>query len=425
MPPVNDAWFLPDGVDELLPEQSERLEELRNKLLNVVRSHGYQLVSPPFIEFVDTLLTGAGQEFSLETFKLTDQLTGRMMGVRADMTPQVARIDAYRLNDSRPNRLCYLGTVLRALPEGFSGTRSPLQFGAEIYGHQGVHSDAEAIALMHTVLTTAGINNLYLDIGHVGIFRGLTQQAGLKQTAEEKLFGLMQRKALPEISAYLDSLSLSHNLKSMLLALSRLNGDESTLLRAKRELEQACETVQDALSYLQKIAGELKYRCPECSIHFDLAELRGYRYHTGVVFAAFVPGRGHEVARGGRTARRCGELPAGIRRQGRRSRHRRFAPGRHSLHRFDRRLPRALARRGRQHPALRPVPAFGRRDRRQGLRLRAPLRQPRDPRHRPGPRCLRVPRTEVLGRQPRLHPQEHVVGRQGSCRRPPRGGSHG
>ncbi|MCG8380701.1 MAG: ATP phosphoribosyltransferase regulatory subunit [Gammaproteobacteria bacterium] len=300
MPPVNDAWFLPDGVDELLPEQSERLEELRNKLLNVVRSHGYQLVSPPFIEFVDTLLTGAGQEFSLETFKLTDQLTGRMMGVRADMTPQVARIDAYRLNDSRPNRLCYLGTVLRALPEGFSGTRSPLQFGAEIYGHQGVHSDAEAIALMHTVLTTAGINNLYLDIGHVGIFRGLTQQAGLKQTAEEKLFGLMQRKALPEISAYLDSLSLSHNLKSMLLALSRLNGDESTLLRAKRELEQACETVQDALSYLQKIAGELKYRCPECSIHFDLAELRGYRYHTGVVFAAFVPGRGHEVARGGR-----------------------------------------------------------------------------------------------------------------------------
>ena len=108
MPPVNDAWFLPDGVDELLPEQSERLEQLRNKLLSVVRSHGYQLVSPPFIEFVDTLLTGAGQEFSLETFKLTDQLTGRMMGVRADMTPQVARIDAYRLNDSRPNRLCYL-----------------------------------------------------------------------------------------------------------------------------------------------------------------------------------------------------------------------------------------------------------------------------------------------------------------------------
>ncbi len=300
MAEMNEPWFLPDGIDELLPPQSDQLEQLRTKLLNLVKSYGYELVSPPVIEFLDSLLAGAGKEFNLQTFKLTDQLTGQLMGVRADMTPQVARIDACRLQHTSPNRLCYLDTVLRARPDGFLGSRSPLQFGAEIFGDQGIESDAEIISLMHDVLTSAGVKNVYLDLGHVGIFRGLTKQAGLSKAAEKKLFEMMQRKAKTEIKQFTDELKLGNEMQSMLLALSDLNGGQDTLERAKSILKSADAAVHDAIVYLEAVANQLRYRCPDYLVHFDLSELRGYEYHTGIVFAAFIPGRGQEIARGGR-----------------------------------------------------------------------------------------------------------------------------
>ena len=174
-----ERWLLPAGIDEVLPAEAQVMEGLRRELLDLYRSWGYELVIPPFIDYLDSLLTGTGHDLDLQTFKLTDQLTGRLLGVRADMTPQVARIDAHHLRRESPTRLCYLGTVLHTRSDGFAGTRSPMQLGAEIYGHSGVASDAEILRLVVLTLRRAGIEGAYLDLGHVGIFRGLARQAGL------------------------------------------------------------------------------------------------------------------------------------------------------------------------------------------------------------------------------------------------------
>ena len=296
----DERWLLPEGIEELLPEQAERLERLRRDLLDLFAGWGYRLVIPPIIEHLESLLVGTGRDLDLQTFKLTDQLTGRLLGVRADMTPQVARIDAHRLKSTAPARLCYVGPVLHTRPQGFSRTRSPFQVGAELYGHATIESDVEILQLMVEALTVVGLSGPHIDLGHVGVFRGLAREAQLDEEQEQVLFDALQRKAQPEIKQYLDSLSIAPDYRRMLTALVELNGDGGVLDEAREVLRPAGAAVRQALDNLQQIAQLARRRMPDIALHFDLAELRGYHYQTGVVFAAFIPGYGQEIARGGR-----------------------------------------------------------------------------------------------------------------------------
>ena len=295
-----DSWLLPEGIQEVLPDEAQKLEFLRRELLDLFALWGYELVIPPFIEFLDSLLIGTGRDLDLQTFKLTDQMSGRTLGVRADMTPQVARIDAYNLHRDEPTRLCYLGTVLHALNDPLERSRSPLQVGAELYGHSGVDSDLEIVQLTLESLVVAGIQNVHMDLGHVAIFRSLASQAGLTPSQEATVFDIMQRKAISELNVLLEAYRLQDPVRSMLAELPRLNGTHGVIEKAAKVLSRAGQDVLDALQYLDDFSQRLQARYPMLPINFDLAELRGYHYQTGVVFAAFVPGYGREIARGGR-----------------------------------------------------------------------------------------------------------------------------
>jgi len=291
-----NRWLLPEGVHEILPEQAAILEQTRRCLFDTYRSWGYELVIPPFIEYLDSLLSGTGADLDLQTFKLTDQLTGRLMGVRADITPQVARIDAHQLKREVPTRLCYLGTVLHARPGGFSGSRAPLQIGAELYGYAGIAGDVEILSLMLETLRLTGIQEFHVDLGHVAIYRSLVAQAGLDQEQQAQLFVAMQSKAIPDLHDLLKQWQVPADIHHMLTRLVHLNGDLSVLAEARQALAQAGAEVQAALDDLEAMTTQL----PDASLHLDLAELRGYSYHTGVVFTAYVAGQGRAIARGGR-----------------------------------------------------------------------------------------------------------------------------
>lgn len=295
-----DRWLLPEGVDEVLPPHAARLESVRRGILDLFQSWGYELVIPPLVEYLDSLLTGLGHDLNLQTFKITDQLTGRLMGIRADMTPQVARIDAHRLKRDVPTRLCYLGPVLHTRPGAFAGSRNPFQIGAELYGHDGPESDAEVLALMLEILRIAGVGSIVVDLGHVGIFQGLARQAELDAEQESCMFDLLQRKARPEIGECLKAWRVTAAVAELVAALADLNGDAAVLDAAHRLLAPASPRVQQALTDLDDIARLVANRVPEVCLHFDLAELRGYHYHTGVVFAAYTPGQGQALAKGGR-----------------------------------------------------------------------------------------------------------------------------
>ena len=295
-----ERWLLPEGIEEVLPEQARRLEKLRRQILDMYNSWGYDLVMPPFIEYLESLLTGTGNDLDLQTFKLTDQLTGRTMGVRADMTPQVARIDAHQLNRDTPTRLCYTGTVLHTRSDGFAGSRSPLQLGAELYGHSGIESDVEVMCLMLETLALTGISKPFLDLGHVGIYRELVKHAGLNTEQEEQLFTALQRKANHEIAELLSNWNIDGQYLETFSVLTRLNGDESVIDEARTFLASANAEVIAAVEELAQVTQLLKQRMPDIEIHYDLAELRGYNYHTGVVFAAYVDGQGQAIAQGGR-----------------------------------------------------------------------------------------------------------------------------
>lgn len=295
-----DSWLLPDGIAEILPADAKHLESLRRRLLDMFACWGYELVIPPFIDFLDSLLTGSGHDLELQTFKLTDQISGEMLGVRADMTPQVARIDAHHLKYEWPTRLCYYGTVLHTRGDPLEKTRSPMQIGAELYGHAGIESDIEVIRLMLEMLALTGMLNVHLDLGHVGIYRSLSRQAGLSPTQEGELFDVLQRKARPELSELIDSYSLDGELKAMFLALPLLNGGAEIIGKARQVFAGASGELKQALADLETIAAKLTNLFPSLPVSFDLAELRGYHYHTGVVFAAFTPEVGREIARGGR-----------------------------------------------------------------------------------------------------------------------------
>lgn len=296
----NDRWILPEGIEELLPQDAYRIEYLRRQLLDLFSSWGYELVIPPFLEYTESLLTGMGSDLDLQTFKLIDQKSGRMMGIRADMTPQVARIDAHQLGREQPTRLCYMGTVLRTHADDLSNKRSLMQIGAELYGHDGVASDIEIIRLMLGMLQRIGLGDIYLDLGHVEIFRGLAKQAELNQQQEALLFDALQRKAAPEINDILDQARIPAKTQAMLSELIWLNGGAEVLEKARRSLKAAHSNVHKAIDNLEFIKTQLAKFNPQIELHFDLAELRGYHYHTGVVFAAYKSGIGQSIAQGGR-----------------------------------------------------------------------------------------------------------------------------
>lgn len=300
-PGSDGRWRLPDGVEEVLPDEAWHLENLRSRLLTLYSRWGYDLVIPPLIEYLDSLLIGVGHDLDIDTFKLVDQLTGRMMGLRADMTPQVARIDAHRLQRPGPTRLCYLGAVLHTRPGPFGGGRSPLQLGAELYGHGGADADLEILDLVLATLDVAGINRpLCIDLGHVGIVRALARGTGIEDADEATLFEMLQRKSIPDIDSCLDTLNLPAEHARMWRALAGLHGDRQTLDRARAVLAPGGEAVVAAIDDLAALGDELAARHPAVELHFDPAELRGYRYHSGAVFAVYVDGEGEEVARGGR-----------------------------------------------------------------------------------------------------------------------------
>ncbi|MHA6492343.1 ATP phosphoribosyltransferase regulatory subunit [Pseudomonas borbori] len=293
-----DRWLLPDGIEEVLPPEAARIEVARRQVLDLFQRWGYEFVVTPHIEYLDSLLTGAGQDLDLRTFKVVDPLSGRQMGFRADITPQVARIDAHTLRREGPSRLCYAGSVLHAQPRALTTSRSPIQVGAELYGDASPASDVEVISLLVDTLELAQVPDVHMDLGHVGIYRGLARAAGLSGEVEQQLFDALQRKAMDEIGALTESLPPA--LGKMLQALAELCGGRDVLDLARACLVEAPDDVHAALDELLAIADTLSLRYPELPLYFDLGELRGYHYHTGVVFAAFVPGMGQSIAQGGR-----------------------------------------------------------------------------------------------------------------------------
>jgi len=297
---MTDRWLLPEGVDEALPEQAEKIEQLRRVLLNLHGRWGYDLVIPPLLEYLDSLLTGAGSDLELETFKVIDQLSGRLMGIRADFTSQVARIDARCIKEQGVQRLSYCGSVLRTIPAGLDGSRSPIQMGAELYGHGGVESDIEILSLMLETLEVAGIKSPVLDLGHVDIVRGVIEASSLNESEKEKLAEFYRSKALPELESFVKALNISEQQKTWLIALPRLCGGDDVLQRAQVILAGAGEKVETALASLSEIKTQIQMRFPKVGLHFDLSDLVSYSYHTGLVFAAYVPGFGNAIARGGR-----------------------------------------------------------------------------------------------------------------------------
>lgn len=297
---VADRWLLPDGVEELLPGRAERAERLRRRLLDVFAGWGYELVMPPLLEFTDSLLVGLGSDLDLMTFKVTDQLTGRSLGIRADITPQVARIDAHSLRREGPVRLCYAGSVLHTRPKSLLASRSPIQIGAELYGDAGLASDREVVLLMLETLRVAGLGEITLDLGHVGIYRALIALADLDRDAEAELFDALQRKAPVDVAAILERVVADVTLRGWLVALSELQGGFEILAAARQRLAGAPAEVTAAIDELVAVAEGVRARMPEVNLYFDLGELRGYHYHTGLVFAALVAGWGQAVANGGR-----------------------------------------------------------------------------------------------------------------------------
>lgn len=296
---TKDRWLLPDGIEEVLPDEARRLERMRRCALDLFAGWGYELVMPPLIEYLDALLTGSGKDLDLRTFKLTDQLTGRLMGVRPDMTPQAARIDAHYLKRSVPVRLCYVGPVLHTLPGDFGGSREPLQLGAELFGHSGVESDAEILALMIATLRVAGIASPHIDLGHVGVFRGLARAAGLGADVEADVFDALQRKARSDLDSLLAQAGTSTAARADIVALLDFAGDTG-VLGAARKRYAAHAPVVEALDRLAAAVKLVQRDSAAPALHIDLSELSGYHYYTGAVFSAFVPGCGRAIAKGGR-----------------------------------------------------------------------------------------------------------------------------
>jgi ATP phosphoribosyltransferase regulatory subunit len=296
---IVDRWLLPDGVEDMLPSQAKRLEEVRRRLLDLFSTWGYEYVIPPMIEYLESLLTGTGGDLDLKTFKVVDFLTGRTMGVRADITPQVARIDAHSLNRDGVARLCYAGTVVQAQTDSMLASRTPLSVGAELFGDSTSKADTEIVSLMVESLKSLGFDAVHVDLGDVDIFRQLMLSFKLNADQQELLFEAVQRKSVAEISSHCATFCLSEADSLLLTQLPGLTGNDSVLERA-RSLFKAHKGIVASIDNLQQVADTIAGRFTDLDIYFDLSELRGYAYHTGIVFAAYVDGSRSVVAKGGR-----------------------------------------------------------------------------------------------------------------------------
>jgi ATP phosphoribosyltransferase regulatory subunit len=285
-------WVLPEYIEDVLPPEARAIESLRARLLELFRVHGYELVMPPLLEYLESLLTGTGHDMDLRTFKLVDQLSGRTMGLRADITPQVARIDAHLLNREGVTRLCYCGPVLHTLPAGLTSTREPLQIGAEIYGHGGIESDLEIQRLLAQALSLCKLTDVRLDIGHVAVFRTLARRAGASPGLEADLFAGLQAKDVSALQALTKGMDKAT--RSAILLLPELYGGREVIARARRTLPKHAEITR-ALADLDRLTA-----MEGIAISIDLADLRGYHYHSGVAFAAYCARLPNAIALGGR-----------------------------------------------------------------------------------------------------------------------------
>lgn len=288
-------WLLPEYIEDVLPAEAARIETLRRTLLDLFKVHGYQYVIPPMLEYMESLITGVGHDLDLATFKVVDQLTGRLMGVRADMTPQAARIDAHLLNHQGITRLCYAGSVLRTKPDGLAQTREPLQLGAELYGHAGIASDIEIQRLLVKALQAIGIDQVHMDFSHVNVFGSLIESSQINPQLEKDLYAALQSKDQSSVAVLAKALDKST--REALLHLTELNGDKAILVKAAKLLPETA-AIKQALEDLTKVSGALDDL--GVTVSFDLSELRGYHYHSGIVFAAYAQGYKGPLALGGR-----------------------------------------------------------------------------------------------------------------------------
>jgi len=285
-------WLLPEYIEDILPAEAARIERLRRAILDLFASAGYELVMPPLLEYMDSLLTGTGHDLDVRTFKVVDQLSGRMMGLRADITPQVARIDAHLLNRKGVTRLCYCGSVLHTRPAGPAATREPIQIGAEVYGHAGVESDLEVQRLLCRALALARVTKARMDFGHVAVFRSIVHAAKVGAGLEAELFEALQRKDKPALRQL--TRGVDARTREALLLLPELYGGAEVLSLAEKKLPKLPGLTR-ALATLRALA-----KASPIPASFDLAELRGYHYHSGVVFDAYCEGVAAAVGRGGR-----------------------------------------------------------------------------------------------------------------------------
>lgn len=286
-------WLLPENIADLLPSEARKVEDLRRALLDNFQLYGYELVMPPMLEYQESLLAGAGQDLDLRMFKLVDQLSGRTMALRADITTQAARIDAHLLNRDSVTRLCYAGSVLHTRPSGLHATREPLQIGAEIYGHAGLEADAEIQELALASLALAGFPQVRLDLSHAGILHAIIKNDPLAQADKSTLYSLLRTKDIPDLQALVANYGA--RTRAALLALPNLYGDVSVLSRARDSLpsDPQISAALDELDSLVKMAGT-------ADVTIDLADLSGYQYESGAMFSLYVPGLPNAVARGGR-----------------------------------------------------------------------------------------------------------------------------
>ncbi len=295
-----DRWLLPVGVEETLPAEAAQIESLRRKVLDLLDTWGYELVMPPLMEFLDSLLTGVGHGLEIETFKLTDQISGRMMGVRADMTPQVARIDAHYLRSNDPRRLCYLGPVLRTRPDCLGCSRVPLQLGAELFGVKSSEADVEIVELLVETLHNIGLNKLHIDLGHMGVFQGLCRAENLDESTQDKLSLAIGSRSRDDVAQLCESLGLSSQATNLFVLLTSCSGDVDSLPEVAAKFASASDDVSLAFENLAKISSSLKKKLAGSRLYFDLAALKGKSYHNGLVFSVYMPGSGRAIASGGR-----------------------------------------------------------------------------------------------------------------------------
>jgi ATP phosphoribosyltransferase regulatory subunit len=293
-----NRWLLPENIADILPSEARKIEDLRRILLDRFQAYGYELVMPPMLEYLDSLLTGSGQDLNLKTFKLVDQISGRTLGLRADMTPQVARIDAHLLNRQGVTRLCYAGSILHTRAAAGSSSREQLQLGAEIYGHAGWEADLEIQALLNDVLNLSQVGEITLDMSHAGLLTAILGDFSPKSESLEVLYSALQTKDLPGLNQVL--LDWPAEVKSAVLALANLSGSPKQVLYQARQNLPKTATVKAALDELERLCAAVANLPNSPQLNLDLSDLKGYQYHSGVMFAAYVEGLPVAIARGGR-----------------------------------------------------------------------------------------------------------------------------